>query len=136
MSCVIDASIVLGWTFKDEYTPALQRLERQVATKGAVVPALWHLEVANALLQGERRGRITHADCAAQLSSLSALPVDVDQETLARAWLDTLALARMHRLTVYDAAYLELAARKGLPLASLDAELTGAAKKIGVAVLI
>lgn len=136
MTCVIDVSIALGWTFKDEYTPDLQRLERRVAAKGAVVPALWHLEVANVLLQGEKRGRISHADSLSQLDSLSALPIEVDQETLARAWLETLSLARTHRLTVYDAAYLELAARRALPLASLDEDLTAAAKKIGVAVLI
>jgi hypothetical protein len=84
----------------------------------------------------EQRGRIASADCTAQLNSFGALPIEVDRETLTRAWLDTLALARAHRLTVYDAAYLELAARRALPLASLDEDLTAAAKKIGVAVLI
>ena len=136
MSCVIDASVAIGWTFKNEYTPFLRKMERQVAEQGAVVPALWHLEVANVLLQGEKRGRISPADCTAQLNSFRSLPIAVDHETLARAWADTLALERTHRLTVYDAAYLELAARRGLPLASLDEDLTAAAKKIGVAVLI
>lgn len=136
MTCVIDASIAIGWTFKDKYTPFLQRLERQVAKQGAVVPALWHLEVANVILQGENRGRIAPADSLAQLNLLRALPIEVDHETLVRAWAETFALARTQRLTLYDAAYLELAARRALPLASLDEDLTAAAKKIGVAVLI
>jgi predicted nucleic acid-binding protein len=136
MTCVIDASVALGWSFKDEFTSALQKLLQRVKADGAVVPSLWATEVANGLLQGEKRGRIAWSDCTTVLTTLAALPIETDGETVARAWSATLSLARAERLTVYDAAYLELAARRALPLASLDEDLTAAAKKIGVAVLI
>lgn len=97
------------------------------------MPSLWPLEVANALLAGERRKRTTAAKVSQFLSLLQALPVRLDGETSPRAWHDTLHLARAHGLSVYDAAYLELALRRGLPLASLDAGLKAAAGAVGVA---
>jgi predicted nucleic acid-binding protein len=103
-----------------------------LAETPAIVPALWHLEVGNALLMGERRKRSTNADTTRWLSLLSTLPIVVDDETMTRAWNDTLALARAHKLSVYDAAYLELALRRSLPLASLDANLKAAATVVGV----
>lgn len=136
MTCVIDASVALGWSFEDEFTSALQKLLQRVKVDGAVVPSLWATEVADALMQGEKRGRITWSDCATVLTTLAALPIETDSETVARAWGATLSLARAERLTVHDASYLELAARRGLALASLDEDLTAAAKKIGVAVLL
>jgi predicted nucleic acid-binding protein len=96
------------------------------------VPALWPLEVANALLVGEHRKRITEAKVAQFLALLQILPITVDDETALRAWQDTLHLARLHDLTVYDAAYLELTVRLGLPLASLDDKLKAAAAAAGV----
>ena len=98
----------------------------------AHVPGLWPLEVANALLVGERRGRTTAADAAHFLAILSAFPITVDDETVARAWADTMHLARAHNLSAYDAAYLELAMRRGLPLATLDDKLKAAAVAVGV----
>lgn len=99
----------------------------------AVAPALWPLEVANAVLMGERRQRSTEAQAAKWLGNLSSLPITVDDETAARAWSDVLRLARAHRLSAYDAAYLELALRRGLPLATLDDQLKAAAAAVGVA---
>ena len=132
MSLVIDASITLAWCFDDEATEAKDAIAERVQSHGAIVPQHWRLEVANGLLQGERRKRLTLAQSAASIELVSSLPVDVDRETGERAWRETLALARSEQLTAYDAAYLELALRRGLPLATLDKELAAAAKKAGV----
>ncbi|MGO9464305.1 MAG: type II toxin-antitoxin system VapC family toxin, partial [Isosphaeraceae bacterium] len=98
----------------------------------AHVPSLWPLEVANALLVGERRGRITSAETARFVAILGAFPITVDDQTVAHAWTDTMHLARAHNLSSYDAAYLELAIRFGLPLAALDGRLKAAAGAVGV----
>src|SRR5439155_24183002 len=95
-------------------------------------PSLCPLEVANALLMGERRKRSTEADTMKWLTFLAALPIAIDDETVARCWPDALPAARLHNLSVYDAAYLELALRRGLPLASTDDKLNAAAKAAGV----
>ena len=104
-----------------------------LAPRRGIVPYLWHLEVANTLLVGECRRRSTQADTATWLGFLSALPIEVDDETRAHAFGATLSLARSHALSAYDAAYLELAMRRGLPLATLDEKLKAAAKAVGVA---
>lgn len=99
----------------------------------AVVPNLWHLEVANTVLVGERRKRPTTMPPAAFLAHLGTLPIAVDPRTADRAWSDTIDLARRHNLTEYDAAYLELAVRLGrVPLATLDKQLLAAAPAAGV----
>ena len=98
----------------------------------AIVPDLWHLEVANTLVIGERRKRSTQADTVTWMGFLSALPITVDEETRAHAFGDTAGLARAHGLSVYDAAYLELAMRRGLRLATLDEKLSAAAVAAGV----
>jgi predicted nucleic acid-binding protein len=98
-----------------------------VAEDGAVVPAHWRLEVGNALLMAERRGRIRAARVDAVWRLLAALPIEMDAETNARAWESAAALARQHGLTLYDAAYLELAGRRALPLATFDGALLRAA---------
>jgi predicted nucleic acid-binding protein len=94
----------------------------------ALVPALWRWEVANALLMAERRSRITSADNYRHLAHLKALPIEVDALAFEEAWSGTHALARKHKLTVYDAAYLEAAIRHGMALGSLDTALRAAAK--------
>jgi len=99
------------------------------------VPALWLWETANVLVQAERRGRISPAASRTFLGLLEDLPISVDQPSTASVWHDTLALARSHRLTSYDAAYLELALRRGLPLASRDKALQAAAGAEGVPLL-
>ena len=131
---VIDSSAALAWCFEDEASPRSDVLFKQVRDQGAVVPGLWHLEVANVLLQAERRGRIAAADVAMRLDLIAALPIATDNETTARAWRDILALARAEGLTTYDAAYLELAIRRGLPLLTKDEALIAAAERNGVAV--
>jgi predicted nucleic acid-binding protein len=131
---VVDSSIALTWCFEDEASPETDGLFERVRDDGAVVPALWHLEVANVLLQAERRGRIGRADVARRLMLISDLPIATDQETTPRAWRETLSLARAENLTAYDAAYLELAERRGLPLMTRDNELGAAAKRLGVTV--
>jgi predicted nucleic acid-binding protein len=132
---VIDASLALAWCFGDEKSPAADKAIDQVRDEGALVPSLWRLEVANVLFAAERRGRIGRADLEHRLDLLSALAIATDTETDGRAWTDTLMLARAQRLTLYDAAYLELAMRHGAELATLDQDLAQAARRMGVPVL-
>jgi predicted nucleic acid-binding protein len=129
---VIDSSIVAAWYFDDESDGYADAVAASLASAIAVVPSIFHLEIANILIIGERRKRGTEAKAAAFLSRLSALPFHVDGQTTNRAWSDTMALARAHGLTSYDAAYLELCLRESLPLASLDRDLKAAAKAVGV----
>jgi len=120
---VLDASLTVVWAFEDETDAYAEAVADSFPDAQALVPGLWPLEVANALLMGERRKRITEAKVANFLTLLQALPISLDDETTLRAWQNTLHLARAHNLSVYDAAYLELAVRRSLPLASLDDEL-------------
>ena len=128
---ILDGSVTLAWFFEDETDAYADAVQDSLTSAVAVVPQLWHLEVANALLVGERRQRTTEAKITHFLTLLSALPIQVDKETAARAWSDTLALARAHDLSAYDAAYLELALRQGLPLATLDEPLRDALRAVG-----
>lgn len=130
---VLDCSVALAWCFPDEKAPYPQSVLDALVDVPAIVPALWHLEVGNCLLVGERRKRSTPADTATWLSFLQALPITVDVETTTRAWSDTFSLARAHNLSVYDAAYLELCLRRSLPLATLDDKLKAAIVAVGVA---
>jgi predicted nucleic acid-binding protein len=132
---VIDASVALAWCFRDEFTDAVGRLLEQLRNGAAAVPGLWHLEVANTLALAERRRRITTAESTQLIELLGALDIEVDVETSSRAFTRVLDLAREERLTAYDAAYLELAMRLGLPLASKDRDLCDAAERVGVAVV-
>jgi predicted nucleic acid-binding protein len=129
---VLDGSVTMVWGFEDEADEYAEAILDRMPELQAYVPALWHLEVANALIVGERRGRTTPADTAQFLAILGAFPITVDDETVPRAWSDTLHLARAHNLSAYDAAYLELALRRGLPLAMLDDRLKAAAVAVGV----
>ena len=125
----------MAWCFNDEATAKSEALLEQVRRDGAWVPGLWRLEVANVLRQAERRGRISQSDSSRRLELLSKLPVWVDPETNRHAFGSIMALARTHTLTVYDATYLELAIRLGLPLASSDKALLAAARKCGVSIV-
>src|SRR5215211_4477574 len=120
---VLDCSVVLAWYFADESDPFADAVAASLVGATAVVPSLFHPEIANILVVGERRKRSTKAQAAAFLASLAALPIVVDGQTGARAWSDTMALARAHGLSAYDAAYLELAVRESLPIATLDDRL-------------
>jgi predicted nucleic acid-binding protein len=132
---VIDGSTTIGFLLKDEQgaspLKALQAIENGVAT---FVPAHWSVEVANGLIMAERRKRASQADVTEALALIAALPVECDDETKQRAVSDTAALARQYGLTIYDAAYLELAMRRGASLASTDAALCKAAKAAGVSI--
>jgi predicted nucleic acid-binding protein len=135
VSVVVDASITLSWRFDDEKTEATDDVLDHVANLGAIAPSLWRLEVANGLQIAVRGGRITPDYVEISLRELSKLPVVIDSETAANAWTATLSLARTHGLTLYDAAYLELAHRLALPLASLDRELRAAGSSLGLTLL-
>lgn len=133
---VLDASVALGWCFADEATPAADALlDRLGDGEQAAAPALWPIEVANALATAERRGRLDGAGLRRSLNLLTELEVEIDTEAADRAFRDLLDLARSERLTVYDASYLELALRLGAPLASKDANLRQAASRLGVPLL-
>jgi predicted nucleic acid-binding protein len=132
---VLDASSVLAWCFEDEGGPEADALIDKVVAEGAVVPGLWFLEIANGLVSGERRRRIKPAESAAFVTMIEVLPIDADAATGHRALHETLSLAREHRLSAYDAAYLELAMRLGLPLATDDRSLAAAARHAGVVLL-
>jgi predicted nucleic acid-binding protein len=131
----LDRSATLAWIYADEVTEPIRNVFDLVCENGAWVPGLWKLEVANILEMGIRRGRHDAAFRDSTLADLALLPLNVDVETDRQAWGATLQLAERHRLTLYDAAYLELALRRGLPLASLDGELRAAAQIEGVIVL-
>jgi predicted nucleic acid-binding protein len=135
MSLVIDSSMTLAWYFEDEKTEASLGVLDRVAETGAVVPVLWRLEVASGLQVAVRRRRITTAYRDASLSDLRALVIAVDPQTDHFAWTATLELSDRYGLTPYDAAYLELALRRTLPLATLDRELLAACKAAGIAVV-
>jgi len=129
---VLDGSVTMVWGFEDEVDDYAEAILERMPDLQAHVPSLWPLEVANALLVGERRRRITSAETARFLAILGAFPITVDEQTVAHAWTDTMHLARAHNLSSYDAAYLELAIRLGLPLAALDGKLKTAAGAMGV----
>ncbi len=135
MSMVLDSSATLAWVYGDEITEPIRHVFHLVSEDGAWVTGLWKLEVANILEMGARRGRHDAAFRNSTLADLALLPISVDTETDRQAWGATLQVSERHRLTLYDAAYLELALRRGLPLASLDAELRRAARAEGVVVL-
>jgi predicted nucleic acid-binding protein len=132
---VLDASVALSWCFKNEATALGDQVLERLAIESASVPAIWHLEIANVLVLSERRGRITAANSSEFIALVETLDVVVDEETPSRAVGHVFDLARAERLTAYDAAYLELAMRLGLPLASKDTDLCDAAERLGVSVL-
>jgi len=133
--CVLDASLVFPWLFEDEASAEADALLDLVNAQGAVVPALWHLECANGLGMAERRGRLTAAAVQESIALLEGLPLAIDAPVPARTFSVVLDLMRAHRLTAYDATYLELAMRFGLPLATGDKALRTAAAAVGVALL-
>ncbi len=128
MTFVLDCSIAAAWLFEDEAHPDTDNLLELLREEGALVPNLWHLEVANVLVQAEKRQRITMAQISVRLELLANLPIVTDTETGPRAFREILTLARKENLSSYDAAYLELAVRRGLPLATKDKALIRAAK--------
>jgi predicted nucleic acid-binding protein len=135
MTVVIDSSVTLSWFFADERSAAADAVLDHVTESGAVVPSLWRLEVANALQMSVRRKRVDAAFRDATLEDLSALAITIDPETTQHAWAGTLQLADRFGLTLYDAAYLELAQRLKFPLATLDKDLRAAGVALGIQLL-
>jgi len=132
---IIDCSITMAWCFADEATPAASKVQDRLKTETVLVPAHWFLEVTNVLAMAEKRKRITVARSAEFLALLSQMDIDIDHETASRSFAHLLPLCRSHGLTSYDAAYLELALRRRLALASLDDDLRSAARQTGINVL-
>lgn len=136
MNFILDSSLTMAFVLADEATIETDKILDNLGQGGkAFAPALWRWEVGNVLLMAERRKRITAAESQHHLQLLQSLPVDLDENAWWEAWDATPRLARKHHLTLYDAAYLELAVRRGLPVGSLDTELRKAAKAEGLKLL-
>ncbi len=129
---VLDCSVAMAWCFGDEAEAYSDRVLEELERGTALVPCLWSLEVANVLLVAERRGRLTEADTTRFLDLLIGLPIVVEEPTT-HSGHAILALGRSHRLSAYDAAYLDLAMREGTALATRDRALTIAAADCGIA---
>lgn len=132
---VVDCSLAMTWLFNDESTPKTAELLNRLASETALVPAWWYVEVTNVLALAERKGRITAAQCSVFIADLGKLDIEQDDEAPGRAFSHLLPLCRAHQLTSYDAIYLDIAARRHLPLATLDTDLRKAAKKMGIKLL-
>jgi predicted nucleic acid-binding protein len=135
VSFVLDNSVAMRWFFGDgrpqELAYAGKVLDAMKKTN-AHVPVTWGLEAANVIARAEAKGLVTEARSGAFVEMLEGVDIQVDAATFAHALSDTLQLARRYRLSAYDASYLELALRLGLPLATLDEDLQKASKKAGV----
>lgn len=132
MPFVLDTSVALSWHFEDEVSEYADRVLDKLADDSAFAPALWPLEVANGLTMALRRGRITEARLVRAIEFSRNLNLTLIDVTLGAAFGPVLDLARAQNLTVYDASYLHLAMREGLPIASLDDDLIAAAKRVGL----
>jgi predicted nucleic acid-binding protein len=132
---VVDNSIVMTWCFQDEMVPYAEAVLDSLAEAVAVVPAIWPLEVINVLLVAERNGRLHEADSVRFVSLIGQLPIMVDRSWPERLMRDLLAIGRIHNLSSYETAYLELAMRQGLPIATLDKRLHQAARRIDLPIL-
>lgn len=132
---IIDNSVVMTWCFKDEANRYSDHILDRLEEVSGFVPSIWPLEVSNVLLVAERRKRIGEADSKRFVTLLAELPIIVEQESPERMFTETFSLARKYKLTSYDASYLELAMRKGLPIATLDKNLLAAAKRSKVPIL-
>ncbi|MCD4763314.1 MAG: type II toxin-antitoxin system VapC family toxin [Desulfobacterales bacterium] len=134
-SFVIDNSVVMTWCFKDEANQYADSILDSLEGFTAVVPSIWPLEVGNVLLVAERKKRLSEADSTRFIALLSELPITVDQEPAERMIREIFVLAREHKLSTYDASYLDLAMKKGIPIATLDKRLLTAAKRSNVSVM-
>ena len=131
---VLDCSVSAAWCIEDESSDAADSILRRLTDDEALVPPLWITEMANVLLMAERRGRISPANATRAVELILSLPLSVEFPNL-RTLNASRLLAREYDLSAYDASYLELALREGLPLATMDKTLSAAAAKCGVALL-
>lgn len=132
---VLDTSVCLAWCFEDERGPEADRIFDLMESSEALVPAIWPIEIGNALFAGERRNRIAAAAVLHSLDLLRSLTIHVNHAETLNDVQGLVALARLHKLSIYDAAYLSLAMREDIPLATLDRALARAAKSAGLRVL-
>ncbi len=132
---VLDASLTLSWGFENEGTPFTDEVLRRLKQSSALAPVLWHFEVANVLSTAERKGRLEPAQQSEFLEWLRLLPVAVEHRPATWLCQQILPLTRAYRLSAYYAAYLELALREKLPLATLDGDLQTAARAAGAMLL-
>jgi predicted nucleic acid-binding protein len=131
-SFVIDNSVVMSWCFKDEISPYADAVLDRLQESTALAPSIWPLEVVNMLLVAERNKRLREADSVRFMTLLSQLPIVVEYERKGSMMNDLLALARANGLSSYDASYLDLAMRRGIPIATVDNRLIEAAEKADV----
>jgi predicted nucleic acid-binding protein len=131
---VLDNSVLVAWAF-DEHSAYADAVGGRLAEAGALAPAVWPLEFANTLLVAERRGRMTEAETSRIRDHVLGLGIEVIPDHPERVATEVLALARQHGLTAYDASYLDLAMREGIPLATLDDRLIEAARRAGVSLV-
>ena len=134
MAFVIDASVTMAWCFEDEASDEADAVLGRLLEEGALAPGLWSLDVANVLIVAERRKRITEAQSSRFLKLLADLPIHLDVNQPSSAAVAS--IARRHGISAYDAAYLELAEQRGLPLATLDSHLGAAALSAGVGLVL
>ncbi len=134
--CVLDASASLTWSLDVQKAIDLDPIFARIFIDGATVPILWHTEILNGLLLAERAGRMTADGVRIRVSQFSRLPLTLDADSPLLYRDEILELARVHRLTAYDATYLELTMRLALPLATLDRALAAAARREGVQLLL
>ncbi len=137
MNFVLDASVAMCWLLGDGTASArnyaMSVLEAMKAEDSrAVVPVVWNLEVANVIARAEQKGLLVEAQSEAFIEMLAGLDIDIDSDTVATALSDTLQVARRYRLSAYDASYMELSLRSGIPLATLDQDLNKAARRAGI----
>lgn len=140
MRFVLDNSVAMCWLLNDGSEERLAYASRVLElltqdTGEALVPGIWSLEVANVLVKAQARGLVSEARASVFIGLLAEMSITLDASTAARALGDTLQLARRFKLSSYDAAYLELALREGLPLATLDADLQSAMVQVGGALV-
>ena len=132
---VVDNSVVMSWCFKDETNKYADTVLDRLKEATAVVPSIWPLEVVNVLLVAERQKRLSESDSIRFITLLSQLPIMVEPERPEKMMKELLALARANNLSSYDASYIDLAMRRGFPIATLDNRLIEAARRIDVPIL-
>ena len=132
---VVDNSVVMLWCFKDENSNYADSVLDKLTGATAVVPSIWPLEVVNVVLAAERKKRLSESDSVRFLTLISQLPIIVEDERPEMMMKELLALARANNLSSYDASYLDLAIRAGIPIATLDNKLIEAARRVDVSIL-
>lgn len=133
---VVDNSVVMSWCLRDDAGPYADAVLGKLEDCAALVPSVWPLEVANTLLTAERRKLITESDAVRFISLLTKLPITIEHDSLGLRINELYSLGRKHGLSSYDASYLSLAMKTGLPLATLDEKMKRSARKAGVALFI